>query len=581
MKTPAFLKKVLPRVEWVVNTKPVAPKKRRRALVFACLSCGAALKLKHDVERIITCEYCHKQMYLSDDAWRLLHSVATSRPWGLIFPGRTLAVKKLPPKQEPSEPTVENPQYGWLTIEMQYPCPSCGDPIILNGPARVYRCQTCGYLLHLRKSGLAETIADASERTRSMFSKYDFTIYKNRQGPRCPVCQKSGPYQDNLNKIDNNEAVVCSACGHRLVHFPVPRWLQQLLPAAGRLFNADREQELAGYKQIPDTAAMEVFISCPTCGGGNRIMMHSDTAKTVPCVFCGSAIIIPREIWFRYHPVPVFVPWTITHKLPELKFRQQFFNRIWEKICSELRWKFGERWQKIKKWVRNKLLRRATVMQVTILINCKSCGREIPINSPALDFACAHCMATGTLTPYRFAEDLTDGAVQLEGQICHNPASGYTIRAKSVRKLPCSSCGAPVAVPKKALASGAEVAISCKKCGTVQKGGPPPEWMSRSLPAVLGILPLSPHKTRGTEVRESQESVMSTLQCPVCSRNAAIDALSARTVTCAGCKNELYIPDSIWCKLHPVVTAAPWVLVFRKKLEVKGDGSKAVNQVFI
>ncbi|MGO8996595.1 MAG: hypothetical protein ACLQVI_25050 [Polyangiaceae bacterium] len=61
----------------------VRPEQSQGALVFACMSCGAGLKLD-GAERTVECQYCRASNYLPDGVWLRLHPPQKSKPFFVL-----------------------------------------------------------------------------------------------------------------------------------------------------------------------------------------------------------------------------------------------------------------------------------------------------------------------------------------------------------------------------------------------------------------------------------------------------------------------------------------------------------------
>lgn len=50
--------------------------------------------------------------------------------------------------------------------------------------------------------------------------------------------------------------------------------------------------------------------------------------------------------------------------------------------------------------------------------------------------------------------------------------------------------------------------------------------------------------------------------CPKCSASLDITADSQRTVACKYCETDIYLPDDLWLRLHPVKKAERWYIEY-------------------
>jgi hypothetical protein len=67
-----------------------------------------------------------------------------------------------------------------------------------------------------------------------------------------------------------------------------------------------------------------------------------------------------------------------------------------------------------------------------------------------------------------------------------------------------------------------------------------------------------PEGKAAAEIEKSSKPILFT--CPSCAGNLKIDG-SSRMITCNYCNSEIYLPDDLWLRLHPVKTVDRWYLV--------------------
>lgn len=60
-------------------------KGKGEAVLFACMGCGAPLKVDASAPRISTCEYCEATNYLPDALWLRLHPAQRKRPFHMLL----------------------------------------------------------------------------------------------------------------------------------------------------------------------------------------------------------------------------------------------------------------------------------------------------------------------------------------------------------------------------------------------------------------------------------------------------------------------------------------------------------------
>ena len=76
--------------------------------------------------------------------------------------------------------------------------------------------------------------------------------------------------------------------------------------------------------------------------------------------------------------------------------------------------------------------------------------------------------------------------------------------------------------------------------------------------------------TASLDMKDAKDSMKPVIfTCPNCSAVLRINTETARILTCEHCDSDVYMPDPIWNRLHPVKKILPWTIIYKgKKLEI-------------
>ncbi len=202
---------------------------------------------------------------------------------------------------------------------------------------------------------------------------------------------------------------------------------------------------------------------------------------------------------------------------------------------------------------------------------CGRCGQPAPINGPLRCVDCAACH-----TPVQIPPDVLSGIMndfeedhpafeKGEGRsgTIMSGAGTFTYGCYSLDPR-CSSCGA--AFPE--FDADADMTTSCVSCGTPMEVYPAPKWLSDIVPSAVQCV--SVERERDGDARpgvqpdeESKNPVV--MSCPQCGGALTVTGGSERILKCVYCSVDVYIPDAVWARLHPVKKTAEWFIRFEGK----------------
>jgi hypothetical protein len=222
---------------------------------------------------------------------------------------------------------------------------------------------------------------------------------------------------------------------------------------------------------------------------------------------------------------------------------------------------------------------------VKILDKCPHCGSGLPINGVMREIRCGACQKDVRFRDEYWKmilEDLDNDYDQGGGSYTINMESQVGWKAESPK---CGGCGADLAARE--IPVGTDGEIPCPGCGRQFTTYPAPEWVKAVLPSLRQIYDgerqggPTPAGASVAEAAEGAKPVI--LSCPQCRGALRIDTGSQRTTTCQFCNADVYLPDDLWSRLHPVKTTARWYVRFdgkrQKELEEEAERPERVEEV--
>jgi hypothetical protein len=206
-----------------------------------------------------------------------------------------------------------------------------------------------------------------------------------------------------------------------------------------------------------------------------------------------------------------------------------------------------------------------------VRVACSSCGQSIPVNGPYIKVTCPACFNEMPVSRDILGGFLNDFETEYEG-ISKGQGQGGTVMSGSGTykygywRLPprCSECKTPLDLPKEISAAP----ISCTGCDARYYGFPAPDWLKGEVPsAVFCVTPEPPPGPDGAEPLKVDESSSTpiVMSCPKCGGALSVSSSSQRIMKCGYCSSEVYVPDEVWTRLHPVHTAEEWFVCLEGK----------------
>ena len=200
---------------------------------------------------------------------------------------------------------------------------------------------------------------------------------------------------------------------------------------------------------------------------------------------------------------------------------------------------------------------------------CSSCGSPIVVNGPYRLITCPSCFKQTDISD-TMAGFLNDFEEEYEG-FDNGQGQGGTLMGGSGtfqygywRLAPrCSSCKTDLNIPEDGEASS----VKCTKCGREHFVSPVPEWLKHEVPSATLIVASQPVSDAGESILKLDDESLKpiVMTCPQCSGALTVSTGSERILNCSYCNTEVYVPDAIWRKLHPVNKTVEWFVGFAGK----------------
>jgi hypothetical protein len=183
----------------------------------------------------------------------------------------------------------------------------------------------------------------------------------------------------------------------------------------------------------------------------------------------------------------------------------------------------------------------------TVRADCPSCGLPVPLNAPLERAHCHSCVRDFAVPGAVFGDLL----VRLDD---HHPKAVSPYREGAEAEY-----------------EGVHV-HAARAEGDAEEGAtwhPAPEWLRALVPTAKSFsvtdASASPSANGTTKGDATDASKPVALPCTQCGAPLHVTSESKRTVTCEFCKTDVYLPDDLWRRLHPVKTMSPWFVRFEGK----------------
>jgi len=230
---------------------------------------------------------------------------------------------------------------------------------------------------------------------------------------------------------------------------------------------------------------------------------------------------------------------------------------------------------------------------VEIKTVCKTCGNPLPVNALVEKVQCASCQAVAAFPYAYWKKSLLDSALtdytklsEGEGQPETLMTGEYTFNITyGVQKPRCGKCKTTIDVNKYEEFVTAGKAV-CEKCKNPVSSRKLPDDAHSFFPTVKYLFGEDSDLFSENFSSEKKAAVTTgaakpiLFTCPSCAGNLKVDG-SSRLITCTFCNSEIYLPDDLWLRLHPVKTVGRWYLVIDDAELVKEASEKLPDWYYI
>jgi hypothetical protein len=208
-------------------------------------------------------------------------------------------------------------------------------------------------------------------------------------------------------------------------------------------------------------------------------------------------------------------------------------------------------------------------LALQVRLQCGSCGGPLPLNALVEQVLCPACQAPRSLDPDAWRTILED-AIKEAPQLAPEEGRSSTIFGPlgqveltyGHQHPRCPSCKTelPVEDIDVLVARGWARCVGCGRRHALRR---PPAVLAGQLPpgALLAFEDEDQIAGLGSGVQTPAAAKPVVFPCPQCAAALPIDG-QARTVNCTFCHADVYLPDDLWLRLHPVRTVERWYAWF-------------------
>jgi Zn finger protein HypA/HybF involved in hydrogenase expression len=219
---------------------------------------------------------------------------------------------------------------------------------------------------------------------------------------------------------------------------------------------------------------------------------------------------------------------------------------------------------------------RVRIASIELIVHCPHCGDAVPINTLERKSVCDNCQEEFPLSE-DFWKRVFTGVDDDWHEIAEQQKRQWTMGLGSGPKVVygpdaarCEKCKEPL--PVDSFPFGSEGAIKCASCGAEALTYGVPAWLAQLVPTARQIYggeppPVAVAGAGSTASAQVDQAAVRpvVMQCPQCGGSLKVTAGSDRTIPCEFCGVDVYLPDGLWKRLHPVKTKRTWYIAFQGK----------------
>jgi DNA-directed RNA polymerase subunit RPC12/RpoP len=193
-------------------------------------------------------------------------------------------------------------------------------------------------------------------------------------------------------------------------------------------------------------------------------------------------------------------------------------------------------------------------------IQCTQCGLPVTLNGPWETAHCDSCQSNIDI-PHDFwinalKDCLADFHTFAEGEGRNSTVFGYfqTSLLNGRLKPRCPDDKTDLEIDA---AATLPAKVLCSKCGKEFEVTTPPNWLTSALPAIKLMVGTNLAQITASPKPELEGPIV--FVCPQCGGTLQVDGKD-RVLKCQFCQSNIYLPDDLWRRLHPVKTVQRWYL---------------------
>lgn len=210
----------------------------------------------------------------------------------------------------------------------------------------------------------------------------------------------------------------------------------------------------------------------------------------------------------------------------------------------------------------------------TLRTECTECGMPVPLDRPTRQTTCPQCHADIALPEEIWHHVLalfeSDARPEPTRVLTQSEAiAGFNVHYQVANTPPCcEKCG--TRYPVNDLPAAAAQDFSCTSCGDPASVWPAPDWLRLHVPTLSKLVSTAPGgasmpegQPLDADVTEQPKPVA--MSCPQCGGALSITAQHERILPCLFCGADVFLPDEVWRRLHPVKTVQWWFACYEGK----------------
>jgi len=188
-----------------------------------------------------------------------------------------------------------------------------------------------------------------------------------------------------------------------------------------------------------------------------------------------------------------------------------------------------------------------------INVNCKECGKLIPLNGPVQQLKCDYCFTINELDD-KFWRDIF-------GETYSELSLEDTFNAECELCNPrCIECDTELNIKS---FNNLEGEIKCPKCGKGNPYFPAPEWLRKFEKQDLKPSKIISGFSVSSGLKQNDGNINPVaIKCTSCSAALSITVNTPRNYTCDHCGTVQYLSDPVWKALHPEKKRKNWYIYY-------------------